>query len=64
MLLCQRGKYNQRSQTSSNNPQERYSNTIAESSMHTIKNSLIQNQNTKQAWARLIHSRQAVMAKS
>ena len=61
LLLCQRGKCHQGSQDTSSNPQVGHGHTIANTLLHTIKNSPIQNQDTIQAWTRTIHSRLVVM---
>ena len=63
LLLCERGKYNYRSQTTSFNIQKGYSYIITEASANSVKNTSIQCQNHIQAWTRPIHSRLAVQTK-
>ena len=58
-MLCERGEYNKRSQTTSSNLQEWCNNTISENTINSPQNTPVQTKNHIQTWPRSIHSRLA-----
>ena len=62
-MLCKRGEYNHRSQTSGNNIKKRCSNIISETTMNSTQNTPIKSQDHIQAFTRSIHSRLEFQAK-
>ena len=63
LLLCGRGGYNNRSQTTSGNLQERCSNTVSENTMNSLQNMPVQSKNHIQTWTKSVHSRLALQTK-
>ena len=57
LLFCKRGEYNNRSQTTSSNLQERCSNTISENAINSSPNIPVWSTNHIQTCTRSIHSR-------
>ena len=63
LLLCLRGEYNNKSQTTSRNLQERCSNAISENTMNSPQNTPVQSENHILTWTTSIHSRPPLKTK-